>query len=106
MPMITYIEHDGTAFPLEIPEGWTVMEGGVMNDVSGIQANCFGDSGCATCHVYIDDSWLEKLAPPGRKENETLRYAFERQPSSRLSCQITVSAELDGLIVRLPSAQY
>lgn len=106
MPKITYISHDGTEQVVDVDTGMSVMEGALDNDVDGIDAECGGCLSCATCHVYVDDSWLSKLPPPEDMEIEMLDLtASEKQANSRLSCQIEVTDELDGLVVRTPEFQ-
>ena len=105
MPKITYIEHDGTVHTVEAEIGSTVMETALRNDVSSIGAECGGSCTCATCLVHVDDAWSAVVGPPSTEEEEMLDTAFEVKPTSRLSCQIKVSAALDGLIVRTPSYQ-
>ena len=99
MPKITYIEHDGTEHPIEVAVGRSVMQGAVDNNVPGIDADCGGECACATCHVYIDAAWLDTvgLPVPGSQEASMLSFAAVTQPDSRLSCQIKVTPELDGL---------
>jgi 2Fe-2S ferredoxin len=106
MPKITYIEHNGKERTVEVPVGWTVMEGAVKNRVPGIDADCGGACACATCHVYADPSWLDKLPPRQDMESQMLDFALEVRPNSRLSCQIKVTKELDGLVVRMPKSQH
>jgi 2Fe-2S ferredoxin len=107
MAALTYIEHDGTTHEVRVPDGDSVMQGAVYNGIQGIIAECGGGLACATCHCYIDDAFLERVAPPSQTELDMLEaVAGERKPGSRLSCQITVDATLDGLIVRLPDKQY
>src|SRR5216117_3909633 len=107
MPKVTYIEHDGTEHPVEVPLGLSVMRGAVNNNIPGIDADCGGECACATCHVYVDATWLEAIgAPvPGSLEASMLSFAALARPNSRLSCQITVDESLDGLVVRLPEGQ-
>ncbi|HYD68911.1 2Fe-2S iron-sulfur cluster-binding protein [Azospirillum sp.] len=106
MAKVTFIEHGGAAQTVDIPEGWTVMQGAVRNGVEGIEAECGGSCACATCHCYVEEEFLDRLAPPSQTEEEMLdSTASERLPNSRLSCQIKVTAALDGLVVRLPEAQ-
>jgi 2Fe-2S ferredoxin len=105
MPKITFIEHDGTVHNVEAELGATVMETALRNDVSSVVAECGGGCTCATCHVYVDEAWTEKVGAAGAKEEEELDAAFDVRPNSRLSCQIKVTAELDGLVVRTPSYQ-
>jgi 2Fe-2S ferredoxin len=108
MPKITYIEHNGTPHTVEVPVGNSVMQGAVFNNVPGIDADCGGECACATCHVYVDAAWLDKtgLPVPGSQEGSMLSFAAVTQPDSRLSCQIPVTGELDGLVVRMPEGQH
>jgi len=105
MSKITYIEHNGKSHTIDVANGLTVMEGAVQNNISGIDADCGGSCACATCHVYVDKSWYEKLSKKENAEQDMLDVAFEPNSYSRLSCQITVSDELDGLVVKMPSKQ-
>ena len=108
MPKITYIEFGGREHRVEVPLGISVMRGAVSNNIPGIDADCGGECACATCHVYVDEGWLAKIGTPelGSQEASMLSFAALAQPNSRLSCQITVSEALDGLIVRLPEGQH
>ena len=105
MPKITYIEHNGKSHTLEVADGLTVMEGAVQNNIPGIDADCGGSCACATCHVYVDEKWFNKLPNKEDAEEDMLDMAYELKPLSRLSCQLTVSDELDGLVVKMPSKQ-
>ena len=105
MPKITYIEHNGKEHTAEVPVGWTVMEGAVKNRIPGIDADCGGACACATCHVYVDEAWREKVGAPSPMEEDMLDFGFDVRPNSRLSCQIKVSDELDGLVVSTPERQ-
>ena len=105
MPKITYITSDATAHTIDVQNGLTVMEGAVQNDIPGIDADCGGGMSCATCHVYVDENWLDKLPQKEDGEEDMLDMAFEPKKNSRLSCQIIVSDELDGLTVNIPSKQ-
>lgn len=105
MVQITYIENDGTEHKLDVPAGQTVMEGAVKNNVPGIDADCGGACACATCHVYVDEAWREKTGTAESMEESMLDFAEEVEDNSRLSCQIKITEELDGLIVRLPENQ-
>ena len=105
MPKITYIEHNGKSHTLEVANGLSVMEGAVQNNIPGIDADCGGSCACATCHVYVDEKWFNKLPNKESAEEDMLDMAFEPKSSSRLSCQLTVSDELDGLVVNMPSKQ-
>jgi ferredoxin, 2Fe-2S len=106
MPKVIYIEHNGTEHALDVPAGTSVMEAAVKHSVPGIDADCGGACACATCHVYIDDAWAEKVGKPGSMEESMLDFAENVEPNSRLSCQVAVTAELDGLVVRLPESQH
>ncbi|HHG89034.1 MAG TPA: 2Fe-2S iron-sulfur cluster binding domain-containing protein [Devosia sp.] len=102
MTKITFIQADGTVREIEAEDGATVMEVAIQNDIPGIVAECGGACTCATCHVYIDEKWTEITGVPSAMEEDMLDFAFEVQPNSRLSCQIKVSKDVDGLIVRVP----
>ncbi|HTT96862.1 MAG TPA: 2Fe-2S iron-sulfur cluster-binding protein [Rhizomicrobium sp.] len=106
MPKIKYVEHNGKEHDVEVPTGWTVMEGAVKNLIPGIDADCGGACACATCHVYVDAAFLDKLPPKSDMEETMLDFAQELEPNSRLSCQIKVTAELDGLTVKTPKSQH
>jgi 2Fe-2S ferredoxin len=106
MPKIKYIDQNGTERAIDVPVGWSVMEGAVNNRVPGIDADCGGACACATCHVYVDPAWLAKLPPKSEMEENMLDFALEVRPNSRLSCQIKVSEELDGLTVTTPKSQH
>ena len=106
MPKIKYIEHDGKEHEVEVPAGWSVMEGAVKNMVPGIDADCGGACACATCHVYVDPAWMEKMPARDSMEETMLDFAQDLEPTSRLSCQIKVTPELDGLVVRMPKSQH
>jgi 2Fe-2S ferredoxin len=103
---ITFIEHDGTAHVVLVTPGWSLMEGAVKNRVPGIDADCGGACACATCHVYVDPGWLAALPEKSEMEETMLDFAPVTAPNSRLSCQIRVTAEMDGLVVRIPVSQY
>jgi 2Fe-2S ferredoxin len=105
MPKITYIDIDGTSRTVDAEAGATVMETALNNDVPGILATCGGSCSCATCHVYVDEKWFDKLGPLSLEELDMLDTAHDLQPTSRLSCQILVKDELDGLVVRTPPRQ-
>ena len=107
MAQVTYIEQSGAEHVIEVPNGDTVMQGATRNGVDGIVAECGGALACATCHVYVDEAWTDKVGEPSEMETQMLEFAAsEAKPNSRLSCQITVSDELNGLVVRLPEAQF
>jgi ferredoxin, 2Fe-2S len=105
MAKITYITHDGKTHVVDAPNGTTVMENAVKNSIPGIEAECGGACACATCHVYVDEGWLDVTGQPDIMEEDMLDFAWEGKHNSRLSCQLTVSDELDGLIVRIPARQ-
>ena len=103
---VTYISASGDLREVAVPIGSSVMEGAVNNSIKGIVAECGGACMCATCHVFVDETWLDKLQPIAEDEEEMLNNTFvPRKPNSRLSCQIPVTEELDGLIVTTPEAQ-
>ena len=106
MAKIKYIEHNGKEHEIEVSSGLTVMEGAIKNNIPGIDADCGGACACATCHVYINQDWVEKLNPKEDAEEDMLDFAFDVKDNSRLSCQISVTDELDGLIVNLPEKQF
>ena len=105
MPKVTYIEHNGKIHIQEVPNGLSVMEGAIQNNIPGIDADCGGSCACATCHVYVDEKWLSKLQKKENAEEDMLDMAFEPNKFSRLACQITVMNDLDGLVVKMPSKQ-
>ena len=105
MPKVTYIEHNGKIHIQEVPNGLSVMEGAIQNNIPGIDADCGGSCACATCHVYVDEKWFDKLSKKESAEEDMLDMAFEPKKLSRLSCQITTTEELDGLVVKMPSKQ-
>jgi 2Fe-2S ferredoxin len=106
MPRITYIQHDGTPHVVDVGARLTVMEGAVLHDIAGILADCGGDGGCATCHVYVEEAWRSRTGECSRGERATLRFALKTDQRSRLACQIIVTDELDGLVVHLPERQF
>jgi len=105
MAKITYNTHDNQTHSIDVQNGLSVMEGAVQNDIPGIDADCGGGMACATCHVYVEDDWYDKIPKKTDGEEDMLDMAFEPNKSSRLSCQITVTDELDGLVVKMPSKQ-
>ena len=105
MAKITYIEHSGKSHQIEVKNGLSVMEGAVQNNIPGIDADCGGSCACATCHVYVDEKWFEKLPKKEITEEDMLDMAYEPKKFSRLTCQITVTDELDGLVVKMPLKQ-
>ena len=105
MSKITYIENSGNSHTIEVSNGLSVMEGAVQNDIPGIDADCGGGMACATCHVYVKEEWLDKLSKKDDGEEDMLDMAYEPNKFSRLSCQVIVSDELDGLVVNIPEKQ-
>jgi 2Fe-2S ferredoxin len=105
MVKITFIDVQGTARSVDGEVGSTVMETAIKNGVPGIEAECGGACACSTCHVYIEKEWRDRVGGPSPMEEDMLDFAFEVQPNSRLSCQIKVAEELDGLTVRTPERQ-
>ncbi|HKK35985.1 MAG TPA: 2Fe-2S iron-sulfur cluster-binding protein [Paracoccaceae bacterium] len=105
MVKITYIEFGGTEHVVDVEEGLTVMEGARDNDVPGIEADCGGACACSTCHVYVDPAWSGKLPEKEPMEEDMLDFAFEPKENSRLTCQLKVTPELEGLVVRMPEKQ-
>ena len=105
MPKITFIEHDGASHEIDAETNITLMEVAVKNLVPGIDADCGGACACATCHVYVDPAWVEKTGNADEMELSMLDFAEEVKDNSRLSCQIKITDNLDGLVVRLPEDQ-
>ena len=105
MAKITYIEHNGKTHVVEVLNGLSVMEGAVQNNIPGIDADCGGSCACATCHVYVDEKWFNKLPNKENAEEDMLDMAFEPNKFSRLTCQITVTNDLDDMVVKMPSKQ-
>tara|TARA_A100001011_G_scaffold288994_1_gene300103 strand:+ start:326 stop:646 length:321 start_codon:yes stop_codon:yes gene_type:complete len=105
MPKITYISHDEKTTTVEVDKGLTVMEGALQNNIPGIDADCGGSMACATCHVYVEEKWLDKVPKAEDAEVDMIDMAYEPKSNSRLSCQIIVNEELDGLVVKTPLKQ-
>ena len=105
MPKITYIEHNGKSHEIEVSNELSVMEGALQNNIPGIDADCGGSCACATCHVYVDEKWFDKLPKKESAEEDMLDMAHEPKKNSRLSCQITAEDSLDGLVVKMPLKQ-
>ena len=99
MPIVVYVQPDGTREEIDVPVGYSVMEGATMNGIAGIEAECGGACSCATCHSHVDPAWLSKLPPMDPLEDAMLDSANERNETSRLTCQISMTDELDGLTV-------
>ena len=105
MPKITYNTYDNQTYTIDVQNGLTVMEGAIQNDIPGIDADCGGSMSCATCHVYVKEDWYDKLPKKEMGEDDMLDQAYEPNSNSRLSCQISVSDDLDGLKVHIPEKQ-
>ena len=105
MPKVTYNDFQGNSKTIEVDNGLSVMEGAIQKDIPGIDADCGGSMACATCHVYVDDKWYDKIPKAEDAENDMIDMAFEPKKNSRLSCQIIVNEELDGLEVTTPEKQ-
>jgi len=105
MAKIKYIEHNGKQHEIDVANGLSVMEGAIQNDIPGIDADCGGGMACATCHVYVKEDWFNKLSAKSEGEDDMLDQAYEPKKNSRLSCQIIVSDDLDGLVVDMPEKQ-
>jgi 2Fe-2S ferredoxin len=106
MAKITFIQPDGTSQTVEAAPGTTVMEAAKINNIAGIEAECGGACACATCHVYIDAAWRDKVGQPAEMEEDMLDFAFDVREESRLACQIKVTDALDGLVCRVPAKQF
>ena len=105
MPKITFVDSAGAAQTVDGEVGSTVMETAIKNSVPGIEAECGGACACATCHVYVDEAWMEKAGAASPMEQDMLDFAYDVRPTSRLSCQIKVTDALDGLVVTTPDRQ-
>ena len=105
MPKITYKDKQGNSKTLEVEKGLSVMEGAIQNNVPGIDADCGGSMACATCHVYVEEKWFDKLLKAEEGEVDMIDMSFQPKKNSRLSCQIIVTDELDGLVVTTPEKQ-
>lgn len=105
MTQITFIDAQGTARTVAAEDGATLMETAIRNAIPGIEAECGGACACATCHVYVDPAWQDRLPAPQTMEEDMLDFAFDVRPNSRLSCQIRIKPELDGLTVTTPERQ-
>jgi 2Fe-2S ferredoxin len=106
MIKITFIQPDNSEQVVECEPEMTLMEAAKLNNVPGIEAECGGACACATCHVYVDDTWRDKTGAPSQMEEDMLDFAFDVRDQSRLSCQIKLKPELDGLVVRVPAKQF
>ena len=105
MPKITYINKDGSSKTIEVDKGLSVMEGAIQNDIQGIDADCGGGCACATCMVFIDIEWKEKINSMSEEEESMIDFHEHKNDDSRLSCQISVTADMDGMILKLPESQ-
>ena len=105
MPKITFIDKSGNSKTIDVENGLSVMEGAIQNNIPGIDADCGGSMACATCHVYVEETWLDKIPKAEEAEVDMIDMAFEPKKNSRLSCQLIVSDELNGLIVTTPEKQ-
>jgi 2Fe-2S ferredoxin len=106
MPTIVFIEHNGDQHEVQAEAGGSLMRAAVDNAVPGIVADCGGSCSCGTCHGFVDPAWIAKIPPAAAAETALLEGLLEQQPNSRLTCQITVTADIDGIIVRLPKSQF
>ena len=106
MPRVNFVDTDGSSTEVEIPSGWSVMEGAVQNGIDKIVAECGGGCACATCHVFVDEAWMDKAGECSDIESDMLECtAVERRPNSRLSCQIKLTDTMDGIVIHLPESQ-
>ena len=105
MPKVKYIEHNGKSHTIDVPNGLSVMEVAIQNNIPGIDADCGGSMACATCHVYVKEEWFDKLPKKEDGEEDMIDMAYEPKKFSRLSCQLIVSNELEGLVINLPVKQ-
>ena len=107
MTRVTYIEFNGTEHEVDVPEGTSVMQGALDNMIEGIVGECGGGMACATCHCYVDDAWIDRVGTASEAEQDMLEFsASPTRATSRLSCQISISDELEGLVVHLPEKQF
>jgi ferredoxin, 2Fe-2S len=105
MPRITFVQPDGSRRTIEAQAGRTAMEAARDNDIRGIRAECGGECSCSTCHCYVDEAWIGRLAPVSEDEATLVEFAWEPKPGSRLACQVLVTDALDGLILHVPEQQ-
>ena len=106
MAKLTYIETGGAEHQVDVPAGLSVMDGAKRFTIPGIEGDCGGACACATCHVYVEAGWFERLPPMEELEHDMLDFAFDVQANSRLACQIKVGPEVDGMVIRIPKRQY
>jgi 2Fe-2S ferredoxin len=105
MPKIIYIEFSGKEHHIEMPVGYSIMEGAVKNSIPGIDADCGGSCACATCHVYVDEKFINKIPKAKESEQDMIDFVANPKNNSRLSCQLMITDELDGIVVRMPEKQ-
>jgi 2Fe-2S ferredoxin len=105
MPKVTYIEYSGKEHNIDVPVGYSIMEGAIKNSIPGIDADCGGSCACATCHIYVDDKYLDKIPPAQEAEKDMLDFVNDVNNTSRLSCQIMMNNDLDGIVVKMPEKQ-
>lgn len=106
MPTVTFIDHQGVERAVEATSGSTIMQAALDNLIDGIVAECGGSCACGTCHCYVDEAWLASLPPISKDETATLECALAVKSNSRLSCQVEITADMDGLVIRLPESQF
>ncbi|MFA7555828.1 MAG: 2Fe-2S iron-sulfur cluster-binding protein [Spongiibacteraceae bacterium] len=106
MPIVKFVNHDGSSKEVEVAVGTSLMHAAMDNSIDGIIADCGGACSCGTCHCYIDEAWLEKTGKPEDIEKDTIEFALDAKPNSRLSCQVLMSDDLDGIVVNVPEHQY
>jgi len=106
MPQITFVSHDGNKQEVNVASGTSVMQAAIDNGIDAIVAECGGACSCATCHVYVDEAWVDKVPAAGDVEKDMIECVLDPQETSRLSCQVLVGDDLDGLVVRLPEKQF
>jgi 2Fe-2S ferredoxin len=106
MPSVTYVEHTGARHEVDVPNGTSLMQAAIDNGIQGIVGECGGGLACATCHCYVEEAWMEKVGAASEMEQQMLEFANNSKSNSRLSCQINMSDELDGLVVELPESQF
>lgn len=106
MALVTFVSHDGNSIEVEVAPGTSVMQAAVDNMIDGIVGECGGSCSCATCHCYVDEAWVGRLPPASGMEKDMLECVLEPRPNSRLSCQVVVTEQLDGLVVQLPESQF
>ena len=105
MPKVIYIEYNGKQHEVEVEKGLSIMEGAIQNGIPGIDGDCGGACACATCHVYVNEEWLDKLSDQNESEKDMLDFAFETKSNSRLSCQLMLDDKHNGIVVNLPEKQ-